>query len=200
VTSFNRPGGTVTGILFTVDGLVGKQLQLARELMPGVRRIGMLVNMQNPSNVIQRRDAEAAAPVLGIELVPVDVRSPEAVEAAFETLRRERSEFIIVFADAVFVTGRIKIAALAASARLPTMFGRREFAEAGGLLSYGIHVRENWRRSAYFVDRILKGDKPADLPVEQPTKYEMVINLKTAKALGLEIPSRLLFTADEVIE
>ena len=200
VASFNRPGSTVTGILFTVDGLIGKQLQLTRELKPGVRRIGMLVNMLNPSNVIQRRDAEAAAPVLGIELIPVDVRSPEAVDAAFETLKRERSEFIIVFADAVFVTDRTRIAALAAAARLPTMFGLREFAEAGGLLSYGIHVRENWRRAAYFVDRILKGEKPADLPVEQPTKYEMVINLKAAKALNLEIPPKLLFTADEVIE
>ena len=180
-----------------MDGLIGKQLQLTRELTPSVRRIGMLVNMRNPSNVIQRRDAEAAAPVLGIELVPVDVRSSEAVDAAFETLKRERSEFIIVFADAVFVTERTKIAELAAAARLPTMFGLREFAEAGGLLSYGIHVRENWRRAAYFVD---KGEKPADLPVEQPTKYEMVINLRTAKALKLEIPPKLLFTADEVIE
>jgi putative ABC transport system substrate-binding protein len=200
VASHNRPGGTVTGILFTVEGLLGKQLELAREVKPGVRRIGMLVNMLNPSNVIQRRDAEAAAPVLGIDLVPVEVRSPDGIDAAFATLARERCEFAIVFADAVFVTGRRRIAALAMAAQLPTMYGLREFAEAGGLMSYGIHVRENWRRAAYYVERILKGDKPADLPVEQPTRYELVVNLKTAQALDLTMPTNVLARADEVIE
>jgi putative ABC transport system substrate-binding protein len=200
VASHNRPGGNVTGILITVDGLVGKQLELAREIVPGASRIGMLVNMRNPSNAVQRRDAEAAAPALGIDLVPVDVRSPEDVDAAFQTLTRERSAFVLVLADLIFVTGRRRIAEMAIAARLPTMYGLREFAEAGGLVSYGIDVRENWRRAAYFVDRILKGEKPADLPVELPTKFELVINLKTAKALGLTVPPALLARADEVIE
>ncbi len=200
VASHNRPGGNVTGILITVDGLVGKQLELAREVVPGASRIGMLVNMRNPSNAVQRRDAEAAAPALGIDLVPVDVRSPEDVDAAFQTLTRERSAFVLVLSDLIFVTGRRRIAEMAIAARLPTMYGLREFAEAGGLVSYGIDVRENWRRAAYFVDRILKGEKPADLPVELPTKFELVINLKTAKALGLTVPPSLLARADEVIE
>ena len=200
VASHNRPGGNVTGILITVDGLVGKQLELAREVVPGASRIGMLVNMRNPSNAVQRRDAEAAAPALGIDLVPVDVRSPEDVDAAFQTLTRERSAFVLVLSDLIFVTGRRRIAEMAIAARLPTMYGLREFAEAGGLVSYGIDVRENWRRAAYFVDRILKGEKPADLPVELPTKFELVINLKTAKALGLTVPPALLARADEVIE
>ena len=200
VASHNRPGGNVTGILITVDGLVGKQLELAREVVPGASRIGMLVNMRNPSNAVQRRDAEAAAPALGIDLVPVDVRSPEDVDAAFQTLTRERSAFVLVLSDLIFVTGRRRIAEMAIAARLPTMYGLREFAEAGGLVSYGIDVRENWRRAAYFVDRILKGEKPADLPVELPTKFELVINLKTAKALGLDVPPSLLARADELIE
>jgi ABC-type uncharacterized transport system substrate-binding protein len=200
VASLNRPGGNVTGILFTVEGLLGKQLELARELKPSARRIGMLVNMRNPSNVIQRRDAEAAAPALGLTLAVLDVPSPEDIDTAFLTLIRDGSEFTLVAADAIFVTGRQRLAELAVAARLPTIYGLREFAEAGGLVSYGIHVRENWRRAAYFVDRILKGTNPADLPVEVPTKYELVINLKTAKAVGLDISPMLLARADEVIE
>jgi putative tryptophan/tyrosine transport system substrate-binding protein len=200
VASHNRPGGNVTGILFTVEGLLGKQLELVRQLKPSVGRIGMLVNMRNPSNVIQRRDAESTTPALGLTLAVLDVRSPEDIDAAFPALVREGSEFALVAADAIFVTGRQRLAELAMAARLPTMYGLREFAEAGGLVSYGIHVRENWRRAAYYVDRILKGAHPADLPVEVPTKYELVINLKTAKAVGLDIPPMLLALADEVIE
>ena len=200
VASHNRPGGNVTGIMITFEGLLGKQLELAREVMPGASRIGMLVNMRNPSNVAQRRDAEASVPALGIDLVPVDVHSSGDIDAAFQTLTRERSEFVLVLSDLIFVTERHRIAALAIAARLPTMYGLREHAEAGGVVSYGIALRENWRRSAYFVDKILKGTKPADLPVELPTKFELVINLKTAKALGLTIPESFLVRADEVIE
>jgi putative ABC transport system substrate-binding protein len=200
VASHNRPGGTVTGILFTVDGLLGKQLELARELKPSARRIGMLVNMRNPSNVVQRRDAEATAPALGTTLAVMEVTSPDEIDAAFRALIQEGAEFALVAADPIFVTGRRRLAELAVAARLPSMYGLREFAEAGGLASYGIHVRENWRRSAYFVDRILKGANPADLPVELPTKYEFVVNLNTAKAVGLDISPLLLARADEVIE
>jgi putative tryptophan/tyrosine transport system substrate-binding protein len=200
VASHNRPGGNVTGIMLTLDGLLGKQLELAREVMPGASRIGMLVNMRNPSNMSQRRDAEVTAPALGIDLETVDVHSPEDIDAAFRTLIRERSEFVLILSDLMFSTERRRMAALAIAARLPTMYGLREHADAGGLVSYGIAILENWRRSAYFVDRILKGTKPADLPVEVPTKFELIINLKTAKALGLEIPATLLARADEVIE
>jgi putative ABC transport system substrate-binding protein len=200
VTSYNRPGGTITGVMLTLEGLLGKQLELAREVMPGANKLGMLVNMRNPSNVSQRRDAEAAAPVLGIELTPVDIRSSAEIEAAFQTFTRERSEFVLVLSDLIFTTARRRIAELAMAARLPTMYGLREHTEDGGLVSYGVSLRENWRRSAYFVDRILKGAKPADLPVELPAKLEMVFNLKTAKALGLTIQEAFLMRVDEVIE
>jgi putative tryptophan/tyrosine transport system substrate-binding protein len=200
VASHNRPGGNVTGIMLTLDGLLGKQLQLVRELMPGASRIGMLVNMRNPSNAAQRSDAEVAAPALRIDIVPVDVRSSDDIDSAFQMLTRERSEFVLVLSDLIFTTERRRIAAVALAARLPTMYGIREHAEVGGVVSYGVALRENWRRSAYFVDKILKGTKPADLPVELPAKLELVINLKTAKALGLEIPDKLLALADEVIE
>ena len=183
-----------------MEGLLGKQMELARELKPGLTRVGMLVNMRNPSNIAQRRDAETAAPALGLTLTVLDVRRPEDVDAAFETLVREGSEFLLVAADAIFVSARRRLAELAITHRLPSMYGLREFAEAGGLVTYGIHVRENWRRSAYFVDRILKGEKPADLPVEVPTKYEFIVNLKTAKALGFDVSPMLLARADEVIE
>jgi ABC-type uncharacterized transport system substrate-binding protein len=185
--------------MFTLDGLLGKQLELVREVVPSASRIGMLVNMRNPSNAGQQRDAELAASSLGVDLVTVDVHSPEEIDAAFQTLIRERSDFVLVLSDLAFNMKRHRIAALAIAARLPTMYVR-EHADAGGLVSYGTSILENWRRAAYFVDRILKGTKPADLPVEVPTKFEMIINLKTAKALGLEIPDKLLALANEVIE
>jgi putative ABC transport system substrate-binding protein len=200
VASHNRPGGKVTGILFTLEGLIGKQLELARELRPGASRIGMLVNMRNPGNEAQVRDAEASAPALGVTLAVIEVRTPDDIASAFERASRARSEFMLVLSDLIFATERRRIAELAIAAGLPTMYGLREFAEAGGFVSYGIHLRENWRRAAYFVDRILKGTNPADLPVEVPTRYELIINLKTAKALGLDVPPILLTRADEVIE
>ena len=200
VKSHNRPGGNVTGIMLTLEGLLGKQLELAREVIPGASRIGMLVNMRNPSNASQRRDAEVTAPALGIGLVTVDVRSQGDIDAAFQKFTRERSEFLLVLSDLMFSTDRRRIAELAIAARLPSIYGLREHADAGGLVSYGISILENWRRSAYFVDRVLKGTNPADLPVEVPTKFELIINLKTAKALGLDVPQTLLARADEVIE
>jgi len=200
VASLNRPGGTVTGILFTAEGLYGKQMQLAREIKPSTGRMGALVNTQNPINRVQLRDAQTSAAVLGISLVPVDVISPAHLGGAFEQATRERCDFTLVLSDGVFVTARQQLAEIALQARMPTVFGLREFPIAGGLASYGIDLRENWRRAAYFVDRILRGDKPANLPVEQPPKFETVINLKTAKALGFDPPPMLLGRADEVIE
>jgi ABC-type uncharacterized transport system substrate-binding protein len=200
VASHNRPGGNVTGIMFTLEGLLGKQLELAREITPGVSRFGLLVNMGNPSNVSQRRDAETTAPMLGVHLGTINVHSPEEIDRAFQTFAREQSEFVVVLSDLLFSTNRRRLAETAIAARLPTMYGLREHTDAGGLISYGVAILENWRRSAYFVDRILKGSKPADLPVEVPTKFELVINLKAAKAIGLTVPETLLARADEVIE
>jgi putative ABC transport system substrate-binding protein len=200
VASHNRPGGNVTGIMHTLEGLLGKQLELAREITPGVARFGLLVNMGNPSNVSQRRDAETTAPALGVNLMMVDVHSLADIDGAFQTFKREHREFVVVLSDLLFTTNRHRLAETAIATRLATMYGLREHADAGGLVSYGIAVLENWRRSAYFVDRILKGIRPADLPVEVPTKFELVINLKAAKVLGLEIPPTLLARADEVIE
>ena len=151
------------------------------------------------SLAIQRKSVDRAAAVLGIELLSVEARSPD-LEAAFQTMARERFDGVIVLLDAMFVTERRRIAMLAIAARLPTTFAFREHVEAGGLMSYGINLRANWRRAADFVDKILKGTKPGDLPEELPTKFELVINLKTAKAIGLTIPESFLVRADEVIE
>jgi putative ABC transport system substrate-binding protein len=200
VASLNRPGGNVTGILFTVEGLYGKQMQLAREIKPATSKIGLMVNMRNPDGTMQRGDAEAQAATLGITLLPIDVLSPDHLDTAFEQMVRERCDFALILSDAIFVTVRQRLAAMALQTKMPTMFGLREFPVAGGLVSYGIDLRENWRRAVYFVDRILRGDKPASLPIEQPTKFETIINLKTAKALGLDPPPMLLGRADEVIE
>lgn len=200
VASLNRPGGNVTGILFTVEGLYGKQMQLAREIKPSTSKIGLMVNMRNPDGAMQRRDAETQAAALGLALLPVDVLSPDHLGGAFEQMVGERCDFALILSDAIFVTERQRLAAMALQTKMPTMFGLREFPFAGGLISYGIDLRENWSRAAYFVDRILRGDKPANLPVEQPTKFETIINLQTAKALGLHPPPMLLGRADEVIE
>jgi len=153
VASLNRPGGNVTGILFTVEGLYGKQMQLARQIKPATSKIGLLVNMRNPDGTMQRGDAEAQATTLGIELLPVDVLSPDHLEAAFEQMVRERCDFALILSDAIFVTVRQRLADVALQTKMPTMFGLREFPIAGGLVSYGIDLRENWRRAAYFVDR-----------------------------------------------
>jgi putative ABC transport system substrate-binding protein len=200
VASLNRPGGNVTGILFTVEGLYGKQMQLAREIKPSTSRIGLLVNMRNPDGAMQRVDAESTAAALGMSLVPMDVLSPDHIGAAFGQLQSEQCDFALILSDAIFVTERQRLAAVALQTGMPTMFGLREFPVAGGLVSYGIDLRENWRRAAYFVDRIFRGDTVAHLPVEQPTKFETIINLKTAKTLGIEVAPTLLARADEVIE
>ena len=200
VQSQARPGGQVTGIMATLDSLLGKQLELVRELVPSATRIGMLVNVSNPGNVFHLKAAKAAATALGITLVSVEVRLPEDIEAAFHTLAQERAELLLIIPEALFLNERQRIVALAAAARLPTMYSSRDSAEAGGLISYGTNVLEGWRRAAAFVDKILKGAKPGDLPVEFPTKLELVINLKAAKVLGLTIPPTLLARADELIE
>jgi len=200
VASHARPGGNVTGIMSTVDTLPEKQVALSAEIIPRTVKMGMLLHAGFQANTIHRKGAEAAAAALAIELVPVEVRSPDDLAAAFPSLARERVDSVLVLPDPMFLTERSHIAMLAVAARLPTTFAFREHVEAGGLMSYGVDIRANFRRAADFVDKILKGTKPADLPVELPTKFELVINLKTAKLLGLDVPPSLLATADEVIQ
>jgi putative ABC transport system substrate-binding protein len=198
--SESRPGGQVTGILVTLDSLGGKQLDLLLKLMPGISRIGVLVNKNNPASLGHRRNAEVAAASLGISLLPVEVRLPSDIDAAFSTFVRLRAQAIMLAPEVMTLSERKRVAALAAAAHLPTIYSYRECVEDGGLISYGVNLRENWRRSAAYVDKILKGANPGELPLEFPTRLELIINLTTAKALGLTVPSTLLTQADEVVE
>ena len=195
-----RPGTNVTGILALVEGLAGKQVEIALDLVPSASKMGAVVNVNNPTNLLQRREVEAAAVKLGVSMATVEVRTADEIGAAFQTFVRERANIVVVLGDATFVTVRRQIAAFALASRLPTVYSFREHVEDGGLISYGTDLRANYRRAAYYVNRIVKGEKPADLPIEFPTKVEMVINLATAKAIGLIIPPTLLARADEVLE
>jgi putative ABC transport system substrate-binding protein len=200
VASEARPSGNVTGIMTSVDGLPGKQVELARELIPGLVRLGMLVNVSSPVSLPQRPSVEMAARASNLELAPVEVRTPDDLDPAFQELAREKAGALVVLPDTMFFSYRQQIAALAGAAKLPAIFGFREHVDAGGLISYGVNLRANHRRAAAYVVEILKGAKPSDLPVEFPTKLELIINLKTASALGLTVPPTLLARADEVIE
>jgi ABC-type uncharacterized transport system substrate-binding protein len=199
VASHARPGGNVTGTP-TLDTLPEKQLAFAAEVVRGAVKVGMLLNVGFQAHAVQRKGAEGAAAALAIKLMPVEVRLPDDLDAAFQSLARERVDGVLVLQDPMFLTERRRIAMLAIAARLPTIFGFREHVEAGGLMSYGIDLRANYRRAADYVDKILKGTKPGDLPVELPARFELVINLKTAKALGIDVPLHLQQLADEVIE
>lgn len=200
VQSLSRPGGNVTGLTNFAEDLAAKQLDILRELLPRVARLGVLVNVTNPLHVPQWQQTETAAAKAALSLVRFDYRVPDDLERAFAEFVREKVDAVLVPPDVSFAAQRARIAELATKARLPSIYFSRISAEAGGLLSYGPNVAENYRRAAVFVDKILKGAKPADLPVERPTKIELVINLKTAKALGLAVPPTLLVRADEVIE
>ena len=200
VESEARPGTNVTGVLFRLEGLTEKQVEIALDLMPAATKMGILVDVNNPSNMLQRREVEAAAGKLGVSTVTVDVRTVDEISGAIQTFVREGANIVIVLASAMFVNARRQIATFALVSRLPTVYNFREHIEDGGLISYGIDNRQNFRRAAYFVDRILKGEKPGDLAVEFPTKVELVVNVTTAKAIGLTIPPTLLARADEVIE
>jgi ABC-type uncharacterized transport system substrate-binding protein len=200
VASHARPGGNVTGILSTLDTLPEKQLALGAEAVRGTVKMGMLVNPAFQAHAIHRQGAEGAAAALAIKLIPVEVRLPDDLDAAFQLMGHERVGSVLVLQDPMFLNQRQRIATLAIAARLPTVFGFREHVEAGGLMSYGIDLGASFRRAADYVDKILKGTKPGDLPVELPTKFELVINLKTARVLGLEVPPTLLARADEAIE
>jgi putative ABC transport system substrate-binding protein len=199
VASLARPGGNVTGLSIQQTDLAGKRLELLREVIPSLRRLAMLVNVGNPLAVLDLGEVQAAARTFGLEVITFEIRRGEDITPAFEALKG-RAEALYVVIDPLVGTHRIRINTLVLAARLPTMHTLREGVEAGGLMSYGANLPDLFRRAADFVDKILRGAKPADLPVEQPTKFDLVINLTTAKALGLEIPSTLLARADEVIE
>ena len=200
VASLARPGGNITGPALISDQLAGKGLELLREVVPKVNRVAALWNPTNPGNTLQLRGSEAAAAALGVQLVPVEARSPSEIDSAFVAMAREGAGALLVLLDAIFYDRRERIADLAAKNRLPAIYGFSVFVEAGGLMAYSASRSDLIRQVAIYVDKILKGAKPADLPVAQPTKFELVINLKTAKTLGLTIPQTLLLRADQVIE
>jgi len=200
VSSLNRPGGNVTGVTFLVTALGAKRLELLRELVPSAKIVGLLVNPANPTSEFQTTDTQAAARTLGIGLVIRNARGESDIYSAFESLAQERVNAVIIGTDQLFTSRRDQLVALAARHALPAIYYLREFVEAGGLISYGASSTDAYRLTGGYVGRILKGEKPADLPVQQMVKFELAINASTAKALGLEIPDKLLALADEVIE
>ena len=199
VASLARPGGNVTGLSSQSADTAGKRLELLREVVPGLRRLAIMANVGYPGAVLEMREVHAAARTLGLEVTTLEIRRADDIARAFETLK-SRAEALFVLADPLINTNQVRINTLAVDARLPTMSGFRDYVETGGLMSYGPNYPDLFRRAADYVDRILRGAKPGDIPVAQPTKFDLVINLKTAKALGLELPPALLARADEVIE
>ena len=201
VTSLARPGGNVTGVSFDVGlAVFPKALELLRESVPKVRRVAVLSNPANPAQAVAIRDVTAAARSLGLQLRLLEARAPDAFDGAFAAMGKDRVDALLVLTDPVFIIHKARLADLAARHRLPSMYAIKENVEAGGFMSYGPSLVAAFRRAAVFVDKIFKGANPADLPVEQPTKFELAINLKTAKALGLKIPPSILARADQVIE
>jgi putative ABC transport system substrate-binding protein len=200
VASLARPGGNVTGLSMMVPEMGGKRLQMRKQVLPGVSRVAILWNAANPYPALVFRQTEGAARGLGIQLQSLAVRSPGDFHRALEAAARQRAGALLTVEDPLTVGQRTQILDFTAKNRLPAMHGLREFVEVGGLMSYGVSLADLRRRAAGYVDKILKGAKPGDLPIEQPTKFELVINLKTAKALGLTIPPSVLQRADQVIE
>jgi putative ABC transport system substrate-binding protein len=200
IASLAHPGGNVTGLTLLAPEMTGKQLELLKEIVPRLSRVAVLWNPVNRSTQTLVDQARGAARTLGLQLQVLEARRAEDIESAFTAMSRERAGALLLLPDAMFILQRIRIADLAARAHLPVMHAQSEHMSAGGLAFYGPSMADNFRRAATYVDKVLKGAKPADLPVEQPTKFELVINLKTAKALGLTIPPSLLARADQVIE
>jgi putative ABC transport system substrate-binding protein len=199
VASLAQPGGNVTGLSIQANELAGKRLELARELVPRLHRLAIMFNVGNAQPVLEMGETQAAARMLGLEVVPLVIQRPEDIAGALQTLKA-RADALYVAVDQLMVANRTSILTSALGARLPTIFSTRDFVTAGALMSYGPSYTERFRHAADYVDKILRGAKPGDLPVDQPTKFELVINLKTAKALGLTIPQSLRVRADEIIE
>ena len=198
--SLAKPGRNITGLSDQSPELAAKRLQLLKEIIPGISHVAILWNPANPTVLPMLTEAELAAQSIGVRLQILEARVPDDFTSAFSAMVRDRAGGLIVFGSSMFFAERLRIAALAAKNRLPAIYGAMEFAEAGGLISYGSIFTEQWRRAATYVDKILKGANPADLPIEQPTKFELRLNMKAAKALGLTVPPSLLARADEVIE
>jgi putative ABC transport system substrate-binding protein len=199
VTNLARPGTNVTGLSIQSTDVAGKRLELLREVVPRLRRLAIMVNFANPQPVLEMGEVQAAARTLAIDVAPLAILRAEDIAPAFEALKAQ-TDALYVVNDALINTNRTRIITLALDARLPTIFNTRDHVQAGGLMSYGPNYPAQFRHTAEYVDKILRGTKPGDLPVEQPTKFDLVINLTTAKALGLEVPRAFLARADEVIE
>ena len=199
VAGLARPGSNLTGLSLQQTDTATKRLELLREVVPGLRRLAILAHVGSPNAVLDMGEVQAAAGALGLEVVALEIRQAAEIAPAVETIKG-RVDALYVAAAPLLTTNRVRINTLALAARLPTMHTFREWVEAGGLMSYGANFPDSFRRAADFVDKILRGAKPADIPVEQPTKFDLIINITTAKALGLEIPPKLLALADEVIE
>jgi putative ABC transport system substrate-binding protein len=199
VASLARPDGNVTGLSVQQVDAAGKRLELLREVVPGLRRLAIMANIGNPGAALEMGEAQAAAGTLGLEVTTIEIRRGEDIAPGFDTLKGQ-VEALYVCTDPLVITNRARIQTSAMGARLPTVYNSREYVETGGLMSYGPNFLGQWRRTAEIVDKILRGAKPGDIPVEQPTKFDLVLNLTTAKVLGLTIPSTLIARADEVIE
>ena len=200
VASLARPGGNLTGINFFNTEVTAKRLELLRELVPGATRVAVLVNPANPATETTLRDVEPAARAVGLQLQVLKASNSREIDAAFATFVRERPDALFVGGDSFFVSRRFQLVNLASRHAIPATFSNRDFAEVGGLISYGANPTDAHRQIGVYAGRILKGAKPADLPVVQSTKFEFVINMQTARALGIEVPAQLLATVDEVIE
>jgi len=199
VASLARPDGNITGLSNLIEGLSAKRLEILTETLPGISRVAAILNPENPQAVSSFKEEQIAAQALAVQLQSVEVHGPNDFESAFQAASKSRTGALSVLSDALMFNHRTRILALAAKHKLPTMHTQSLWVEAGGLMSYGTYFPDLWRRAATYVDKILKGTKPADLPIEQPTKFELVINLKTAKQIDLMIPQKVLARADRVI-
>jgi putative ABC transport system substrate-binding protein len=199
VTGLARPGGNVTGLSLEAPNLAGKRIELLREVVPDLRRLAIMVNVGNPLAVLEMAEVQAMARTLGIDVAAWEIRRTEDIAPAFATLN-SRADALYIPSDPLFITNLVRINTLALGGRLPTIYGSREYVESGGLMSYGPNFPDLFRRAAEYVDKILRGAGPGEIPVEEPTKFELVVNLNTATALGLTLPDHLLRRADEVIE
>jgi ABC-type uncharacterized transport system substrate-binding protein len=198
VDSLARPGGNVTGLALLVNELAGKRLELLKEAVPKVTRVAVLHDPALSPNVLELKEVQTVAPALGLTIQPWEVRGTDDFDRVFATQNKQRPDGFYVIAGRLVTSNRKQIVGFALKSRLPSMYPQREYVDAGGLMSYGADIADSYRRVAYYVDRILKGAKPADLPVEQPTKFELVINLKTAKHIGLTIPQSMLYRANQM--
>jgi putative ABC transport system substrate-binding protein len=200
VASLARPGGNITGLSTHYPEITGKQLELLKEILPRLSRIAVLGNSNEPGSAQSQRETELAAKAFGVQLEYLDVQNPQDIETAFRDARKNRADGVVVLASAVFLSHRKQLADLAVKHRVAAVYQAGEYVEVGGFMSYGVSISDLFRRAATYVDKIVKGAKPADLPVEQPTKFELIINLKAAKEIGLTVPPNVLARADRVIK